>query len=132
MSTFPSGLLLGSYVDHSCNPYYILYFLFQDHLYLRVKNIVNEQYFSLTPNQLTVLLIMTYKPNKLKRTGRECPLIGSLKVYKPTRNSGVSIIDRSIWAFLRILSSWWRQAILCCSMGKTTCLETGWTDQMLR
>ena len=31
---------------------------------------VNEQYFSLTPNQPTVFLVMAYKPNKLTRTGR--------------------------------------------------------------
>jgi len=29
----------------------------------------NEQYFSLTPNQPTVLLAMAYQPNKPKRTG---------------------------------------------------------------
>ena len=30
----------------------------------------NEQYFSFTPNQPTVLSAMAYKPNKPKRTGR--------------------------------------------------------------
>jgi len=30
----------------------------------------NEQYFSLTPNQPTVLSAMAYKPNKPKRIGR--------------------------------------------------------------
>jgi len=30
----------------------------------------NLQYFSLTPNQSTVLLAMTYKPNQPKRMGR--------------------------------------------------------------
>jgi len=30
----------------------------------------NEQYFSLTPNQPTVFLVMAYQPNKPKRTGR--------------------------------------------------------------
>jgi len=29
----------------------------------------NEQYFSLTPNQPTVLSAMAYKPNQPKRTG---------------------------------------------------------------
>ena len=32
--------------------------------------LVNEQYFSLTPNQPTVLSTMAYKPNKPKRTER--------------------------------------------------------------
>ena len=31
----------------------------------------NEQYFSLTPNQPTILSVMAYKPNEPKRTGRE-------------------------------------------------------------
>ena len=30
----------------------------------------NEQYFSLTPNQSTVLSAMAYKPNQPKRTGQ--------------------------------------------------------------
>ena len=31
----------------------------------------NEQYFSLIPNQPTVLSVMAYKPNQPKRTGRK-------------------------------------------------------------
>ena len=31
----------------------------------------NEQYFSLTQNQPTILLAMSYQPNKSKRTGRK-------------------------------------------------------------
>ena len=38
----------------------------------------NEQYFSLTPNQLIVLSVITYQPNKPKQTGRNssvyCPV----------------------------------------------------------
>ena len=37
----------------------------------------NEQYFSLTPNQPTVLSAMTYKPNQPKRTGR----FGSIFIF---------------------------------------------------
>ena len=32
--------------------------------------LANEHYFSLSPNQPTVLLAMAYQPNKPKRTGR--------------------------------------------------------------
>jgi len=39
-------------------------------LYLAYGLLVNEQYFSLTLNQLTVVLVMTYKSNQPKRTGR--------------------------------------------------------------
>ena len=42
----------------------------------------NEQYFSLTPNQLTVLSAMAYQPNKPKRTGRIAPCsVGKLMLH---------------------------------------------------
>jgi hypothetical protein len=54
----------------------------------------NEQYFSLTSNQVTVLSAMAYKPNKHKRTGRTYVKVSDCakltQVSQPYRKNALS------------------------------------------